>query len=451
MPNKIAKAYAITDAKIAFVSLVDKAANKKGFLIAKSGNGVAQFESYGRIIKSDAASHYVTGIVYEPMVEDTQGNYMTEDEIAKAAHWFAKNGNGVDLQHSFEPMDGACVVESWIAKADFEINGETIKKGTWLMTMEITDQGIFDSIQKGEITGFSMGGRGVFSDQDVDISDPVHPLEKGAAESPEVVSFKQKIAKFLGFDTVEKGMVKDKYRENSIRDNFWTAFYALADYLFDSWNPATQRWEIQTDEAIVREALADFNGIVTELLAAEEPVTKCLNGGQVAKSGKAMSNANVTALKSIHESLGDFLGKFIENEEEEIDLTKADLEKTVAEAVAKAMQAVQTPAQNAQNASPVASGAEGTQITTSGVQKDAGGGSSATDGLTQADIDEMVAKAIRKATEPKAVTVEDVQSMIDSAVAKAMEPVMKSTGLPVGVNENVQKGETEQHYLAGIL
>ena len=33
--SKIEKAYAITDAKISFVSLVDKAANKKQFLITK--------------------------------------------------------------------------------------------------------------------------------------------------------------------------------------------------------------------------------------------------------------------------------------------------------------------------------------------------------------------------------------------------------------------------------
>ena len=38
---KIAKAYAITDAKISFVSLVDKAANKKQFLITKSEDGAA--------------------------------------------------------------------------------------------------------------------------------------------------------------------------------------------------------------------------------------------------------------------------------------------------------------------------------------------------------------------------------------------------------------------------
>lgn len=170
---KIAKAYAITDAKISFVSLVDKAANKKQFLITKSEDGAANFATFGRILKADADSHFVTGIVYEPMVEDTQGNYMTEEEITKAAYWFAKNGNQVDLQHCFKKCDGAEVVESYVAKCDMEIEGETIKKGTWLMTMEITDADVWDSIQKGDITGFSMGGVGVYSEEDVEL-----PVEK---------------------------------------------------------------------------------------------------------------------------------------------------------------------------------------------------------------------------------------------------------------------------------
>ncbi len=36
------------------------------------------------------------------MVEDSQGNYMTEEEIAKAAHWFMKNEGSVDIQHCFK-------------------------------------------------------------------------------------------------------------------------------------------------------------------------------------------------------------------------------------------------------------------------------------------------------------------------------------------------------------
>ena len=51
---RIAKAYAITDAKISFVSLVNKAANKKQFLITKSENGAANFATFGRILKAAA-------------------------------------------------------------------------------------------------------------------------------------------------------------------------------------------------------------------------------------------------------------------------------------------------------------------------------------------------------------------------------------------------------------
>lgn len=46
--KSIKKAYEIRDARINFVSLVDKAANKKQFLIAKSqeSDGSAAFQSF---------------------------------------------------------------------------------------------------------------------------------------------------------------------------------------------------------------------------------------------------------------------------------------------------------------------------------------------------------------------------------------------------------------------
>lgn len=174
----IQKAIAITDAKISFVSLVNKAANKKQFLITKAENGQADFSTYGKIVKTDKESHYVTGIVYEPMAEDAHGNYMTADEIQKAAYWYAKNGNKVDLQHTFVKCEGANVVESWIEKSDCKIGDSEIKKGTWLMTMEITDEDVWDSIEKGEITGFSMGGVGKYSDTDDEIVEKQTVLQK---------------------------------------------------------------------------------------------------------------------------------------------------------------------------------------------------------------------------------------------------------------------------------
>lgn len=234
MRKGLEKAYEITDAKIQFVSLVDKAANQRTFLLKKADGGKAAFTTYGRIVKADADNHYVTGIVYEPMEEDSHGNFMTEGEITKAAYWFAKNGNKVDLQHSFEPLDGAAVVESWIAKADFEIDGEAIQKGTWLMTVEVADESVWEGIEKGEITGFSMGGLGNYSEEDVNLDNV------SKQETSEKKGLLKQLAKALGLNVVEKGAVAELFAERSKGNLFWEAFYSLQDTL-QHYDPYTGR------------------------------------------------------------------------------------------------------------------------------------------------------------------------------------------------------------------
>lgn len=70
MQNSIKKAYEIKDAKISFVSIVNKAANKKEFLITKAKNGEASFTTNCKIVKADKDNHYITGVVYEPMTDN---------------------------------------------------------------------------------------------------------------------------------------------------------------------------------------------------------------------------------------------------------------------------------------------------------------------------------------------------------------------------------------------
>ncbi|MDO4648566.1 MAG: XkdF-like putative serine protease domain-containing protein, partial [Eubacteriales bacterium] len=303
MPKRIAKSYAISDAKISFVSLVDKAANKHEFLITKSDDGCATFQTNGRIVKTDNEQHFVTGIVYEPMAEDTDGNYMTEAEIEKAAHWFMKNSGDADIQHCFEKAENVEVVESYVAKCDMEIEGQTIKKGTWLMTMEITDDEVWGKVEKGEITGFSMGGKGVYSEVDEDISDPDNPVAKAGGKR----GIMKALASMFGMDVVEKGKVKQNYQKRSVRDNFWNAYYALSEVLMEHYNPDTGNYEVVHDEATIREALEDFNDIVVGLLASEDGLAKSIE-----KAGKKMSNQNKETLKGIYENLGAFVSMFEE-------------------------------------------------------------------------------------------------------------------------------------------
>lgn len=430
MPNKVAKAYAINDAKIMFVSLVGKAANKHQFLITKSEDGKADFQTYGRILKADAGSHFVTGIVYEPMVEDTDGNYMTEDEITKAAHWFAKNGNKVDLQHSFEPLDGAVVVESSVTKCDMELEGQTIKKGTWLMTVEIQDEDIFQAIEKGEITGFSMGGSGVYSEIDVDITDPENPIEKGKAKG----IFKQ-FAKLFGFDVVEKGKVKDTFKRTSVRDNFWNAYYALSECLLDVYNPETERWEFQHDEGAIREALEDFNEIITELLVSDNGIFK---SASIEKAGKAMSSKNKETLRGIYDNLGAFLSNF-NDEEEESDVTKQEVEQIVADAIAKAMKPAEpTPAE------PTSTGTVKKEEKSAEQKEEIGA-------LIEKAVGAAVAKALGQEEEPEEEPT--MEEMIEKAVADAMKPYLEQAGVSKQINgEGIKKSEDEEeHYLHGII
>lgn len=395
--KKLKKAFAITDAKISFVSLVDAAANKHKFLITKQEDGKAGITTYGKIIKADAESHYVTGIVYEPMVEDTDGNFMTEEEIIKAAYWFAKNGDKVDLQHNFEPLSGATVVETWVAKADFEIEDTAVKKGTWLITVEITDDSVWKDIHDGKITGFSMGGVGQFSEEDTDLDN----VNKSKNTSEKKGLLKQ-IASAFGLKLVDKGAVAEIYDSREKSSSFWSATSALENTLYHTDNSSGER-VFETDRVKIMQALEDFNRIITDLLIPKDEGLEendSDDNSPVEKAGRVLSQKRENELKELYETLGEFLSSLNkpetdEGNKEEVNVTKEEVQQIV---------------------------------------------------------NETVSAAIEKArkSEPTALTAEQVQNMISDSIEKAIDPILKSTGVPSNLNNsgNVQPAV---HYLHGII
>ena len=376
--GEIIKTRSISDAQIQFVSLVDKAANKKSFLITKSEDGKASFSAYGKIVKTDTDSHYVTGIVYEPMTEDSQGDYMTEEEIRKAAHWFAKNGDGIDIQHNFEKFEKAEVVENWIAKADFEIGKEKVKKGTWLMTVEITDPDVWAAVEKGEITGFSMGGTGIYSEDDVD---------PDSLSKSEGKSFFKKLAKMFGFEVVEKSEVAVRFKQKNKSEEFWNAFYSLQDTLFKR-NSLTGDSEIETDSEKIKECLSDFSEIVQGILADDTDT--------IMKAGKTLSAKNIASLKSIYESIGKLLEEAGETEEK---MTKAEVMDFIKNEIQKAE---------------------------SGSSKN----SDKLDEKTKKFIVDTIKEVLAESQKNKSVTKEEVAEMVKSA----MEPLYKARGIVTNLN-----------------
>ena len=463
----IEKAYEITDAKITFVSLVDRAANKKTFLLKKEDGGKASFTTFGRIVKKDAQSHYVTGIVYEPLTEDTHGNYMTEAEIEKAAHWFAKNGNQVDLQHSFEPLSGAAVVESWIAKADFEIEGQTIKKGTWLMTVEVTDESVWAGIEKGAITGFSMGGIGTYSEKDVNLDEVTESASGEKAVEAEQSGAKNKD----GASGVKKGAMADVFAERSKNVQFWEAFNTLQNVLCP-YDPLTGACAFEADEGRIRQSLTEFTTIVTDILASKEPIAKALEAAQpVRKAGRAISSRNLETLHGIRDTLDAFLKGFetreepdpeersgqsgtdeetAEQKEGEGSMTKQEREEIAEIVKASVREAMRNPENTP-------SGAQDNTETSGAAPVGKSVGALETPKMTPESVGKMVEEAVAKAMGPKpaleiTMTPEQVEALIQKSVEAAVEPLRKARGLPsnLGSASGVEKRE-EQHYLHGIL
>ncbi len=111
------------------------------------------------IKKKDPLKKIVFAEVYTPYQIDSQGDWMEPDEIEKMAYDFMLNSQEIGKNH-IEIIDGkAAIVESFIVRkgdGDPDFN-----EGAWVVGTKILDDKLWNEIEKGEITGYSIGGSGV--------------------------------------------------------------------------------------------------------------------------------------------------------------------------------------------------------------------------------------------------------------------------------------------------
>ena len=149
------------------------------------------------VVKSDE-QQIVYGEVYAPNRPDAQGEYMTAIEIRKMAHEFIRSGKmgSIDLMHANKLVTGASVVESFVAdESDTRFLPEA-----WVIGVHIPDAGLWNSIKKGEINGFSMEALVTRHDMEVEVEIP--PIVTGLTSKQEDHEHKF----FVAYD--EKGQFK---------------------------------------------------------------------------------------------------------------------------------------------------------------------------------------------------------------------------------------------------
>jgi hypothetical protein len=163
-----------------------------------------------QIKKQDDEQQLVYGEVYAPTLPDSQGDFMTREEIQQMAHEFLRKGlvDKIDVGHSREPS-GCYVVESFIAR-----DGDpTFIPGSWVLGVKVPDPSVWAMIKSGELNGFSLDGSGIRVDTVVDVVIPEY-FEGETAETdghthPFVVSYAND-GTFLGGRTVGSS---DHYHE----------------------------------------------------------------------------------------------------------------------------------------------------------------------------------------------------------------------------------------------
>lgn len=142
--------------QVSHVSFVENGANQRKFFLTKSEEQ-PNFEKPVKVIKSDdEEKRLVYGIVYEPDAIDAHGDFTDAETIEKAAHEFMLKYRQIDKNHDFVAGVGE-VVESYIAPADMKLNGEPVKKGTWILTTK-ADEETWEAVKKGEFQGYSLAG-----------------------------------------------------------------------------------------------------------------------------------------------------------------------------------------------------------------------------------------------------------------------------------------------------
>jgi Putative phage serine protease XkdF len=103
----------------------------------------------------------VYGIVLEPETTDTQGDIYSANEIENTAHRYLEEFQTVGHMHQTMLDESSVrVCESYLAPCDFEMGGQKVKAGTWIIAMHVLNDALWQQIKSGDLTGYSIGGYG---------------------------------------------------------------------------------------------------------------------------------------------------------------------------------------------------------------------------------------------------------------------------------------------------
>jgi phage head maturation protease len=90
--------------------------------------------------------------------------YFSEDTVRKASELFLmrSNQNNATYEHERNMLEGMSVVESWIIEDEktdkSKLYGFSLPKGTWMISMKVNNDEVWQKVKDGDVKGFSIEG-----------------------------------------------------------------------------------------------------------------------------------------------------------------------------------------------------------------------------------------------------------------------------------------------------
>lgn len=145
------------------VSLVDAPAIEENFIALNKEYkmDLAEVDAEKRILMG--AALIPNKQIYRKNGKDEFYVFFSEATVKQASELFLKNGNqsNATLEHKAK-FEGATVVESWIIdNPDMDKSkqyGFSLPKGTWMISMKIEDDKVWQEVKEGKYKGFSIEG-----------------------------------------------------------------------------------------------------------------------------------------------------------------------------------------------------------------------------------------------------------------------------------------------------
>lgn len=145
------------------ISVVKNPAIKEDFIALKDEEIVklAQIDSEKRILMGPALIPNKT--IFRQGDPDDYYIYFSEDTVRKASELFFMRSNHKNstYEHSYA-IEGMSVVESWIVEdkdkdksAKYNFN---VPQGTWMVSMKVENDEVWEAVKSGEVKGFSIEG-----------------------------------------------------------------------------------------------------------------------------------------------------------------------------------------------------------------------------------------------------------------------------------------------------